>query len=221
VTEFDYRLAVLTHGRMETLSETLDSFFMNVSPSPTQVCVYADGVTPNLRAELVRARPWLDLRAGPARQGFCAATGQLWKWASESGPDYVLWLEHDHVIERPVDLVAVAKQLDADRMLAQIALMRNAVSAEEIAAGGLFELRRGAELWDRQDWGYVHRDYFTTNVSLMRRSFMAENLWETSGQPLCEGRFGIDLVQRGYRFGVLGDGTPWTKHVGVRTGIGY
>lgn len=66
-----------------------------------------------------------------------------------------------------------------------------------------------------------HRSYFTTNPSLMRRAFMAEHPWPDYPDQ-CEGRFGIDLIQAGYSFGVWGDGSPWVEHIGAaRTGFGY
>lgn len=231
---FDYRLAVLTHGRMTTLDTALASFYENVTPAPSQVCVYADGVIPSRRRDWLAqrgSRVGAELRAGPAQQGFCAATGQLWQWASAPDVPYVFWLEHDFVFLRPVDVRELAVVLDADHLLAQVALVRGPVSPEERAAGGLIESRPGEfeEMCGVYDGGFVqptdpwlrHRSFFTTNPSLMRREFMASNPWPTDGEPLCEGHYGIDLVQRGYKFAYWGGGEQWVDHVGRRTGFGY
>lgn len=227
---FDYRLAVLTHGRMGTLDAALESFFAHVTPRPSQVCVYADGVLPSMRRSWQERerRNGVELRAGPVQQGFCAATGQLWRWATEGDVPYVFWLEHDFMIERPVDLRELAAVLDADRSIAQMALVRGPVSPVEEEAGGLIESRpgefdlRAIMVADgvRVPW-LRHRSFFTTNPSLMRTDFMRENPWPVDGQAQCEGHYGIDLVQRGYEFGYWGAGEQWVDHIGVRTGIGY
>jgi hypothetical protein len=181
-------------------------------------------------------------------QGFCATTRAAWGDASGATADregvsagagehpHVFWLEHDFEITRPVDLAELAGALDSSPRLAQMALMRNAVNDQERAAGGLYESRPGeyeqrrTRFWQDErlpaaskEWTaswLEHRSYLTTNPSLMRRDFMAENPWPAY-ESECEGRFGIDLVARGYSFGVWGDGEPWCRHAGERNGFGY
>lgn len=217
-----YRLIVLTHGRSETLQATLDSFYEHVSPAPIDGFMVCDGCSPPL------SWPYRYTIPSP-RAGFCGACRIGWYEAAWPDVDFVFWLEHDFTFERDVQLYDVADVLDADPMLAQMALMRDAVNEQEKAAGGLYESRAGeyemrwgnptpGDEWAPQ-W-LEHRSYFTTNPSLMRREFMAENPWPTYPSE-CEGRFGIDLLERGYSFGVWGDGEPWVAHAGVRTGFGY
>lgn len=192
-----YRLICLTHGENhEVLARTLASFADRVQPEPT------DRV-------LIRDEP-----AG----GFCVASGRAWDAAITEGVNYVFWLEHDFIFQRHVDLRTLAEKLEADTQLAQMSLMRTASSVDEMNAGGLYELRKG-EYEERGGW-LEHRSYFTTTPSLMRRQFMVENRWPTYPSG-CEGRFGIDLLARGYTFGVWGDGQPWVEHIGQRTGFGY
>ena len=146
-------------------------------------------------------------------QGFCHATAQAWRAGAreEAGAeiDYVFYLEHDFRFVRTVDLKHLAEELDRDPSLAQMALMRNAVNAKEIAAGGLFESR---EEEYRREWTNSpyrnaaepwldHSSYFTTNPSLMTRRFMVQNPWPDYEEE-CEGKFGLDLIDRGYHFGV-------------------
>lgn len=228
----NYRLAILTHGTDGQLDRTLPSFFEYVYPHPSEIVVYHDGGMLPLR------RGWeitgytfeaMRLPGGPPK-GFCAATRQLWKAAAEPGPSLVFWLEHDFEFFRTVDLRDAATVLADNPQIAQIALMRDAVNAEEKAAGGLWELRR--EQYEfrftkddpalRVPWvpWMEHSAYFTTTPSLMLRSFMEANPWPTYGSE-CEGRFGIDLRSRGFSFGVMGQGEPWVRHVGVRSGFGY
>lgn len=220
-----YRLAVLTHDRMSTLDESLASFTANVTPQPEETFVYADGVWESLRREwAVRHRGRYLFRAGAVQRGFCAATAALWEWATEPGADYVFWLEHDFVFTRPVDLEPLASLLNIDRRLAQVSLCRGPANAIESAAGGLVESRPGEfeprDTADRLRW-LQHRSYFTTNPSLMRRDFMVENPFVDDREPNCEGRYGVDLVSRGFSFGLWGAGEPWCDHIGIRNGLGY
>lgn len=231
-----YALALLTHGDAAPLARTLSSFREMVSPDPDALVVCYDGATlygngsPKL-PPLVGAVATIVTTGKPS--GFCAATRKLWSVAAAvEDVDYVFWLEHDFEFLRPVDLRALATPLTIDPYLAQMALMRNAVNEKERAAGGLFESRRDDYVPARLEDGWedivpggdlrwlLHRSYFTTNPSLMRRSFMASRPWPEYEQQ-CEGLFGVDLVASGYAFAAWGEGEPWVSHHGVRTGFGY
>ena len=227
----NYRLAVLTHGRHDE-RPAVEAFLAHASPEPAVVDVFRD--------------------AAPQR-GFCQATARLWAISAAGAEDYVFWLEQDFRLCRAVDLRELAAVLDETNRpltdlerpiygwaeyrhgrLAQIALLRDAYSDEEKAAGGLFELRRddftpmtgyrddfdiddgmGAEYvqWLRMPW-------FTTNPSLMRRDFMAAHPFEPD-EPHCEGKFGISLAEEGFEFGTWGSGEVFCRHVGARDGFGY
>lgn len=219
MSELNYRLAVLTHGRSADLvSRALASFDAHVTPAASAgTLVYHDGPI----GDETTASNNGHIISTMKQQGFCAATADLWRYASEPGADYVFWLEHDFEFVRDVDLRDLATVLDADHTISQLSLMRDAVNERERAAGGLFESRNGAENWERHSWGYIQSDYvWTTNPALIRRAFMVDNPWPDYPDQ-CEGRFGIDLSQRGYRGGVYGDGSVYCRHVGVRDGFGY
>ena len=218
-----YLLTVLTHGPdFSYLERTLEAFAEHVTPPPTDAVLVVDGpYSPPVEA-LPGAR---RLVLGPEQVGFCVATRACWTEGAASDADYVFHLEHDFLITRPVDLHDLAVVLDANPTLAQMALIRDAVNEAEKAAGGLFESRPGQ--WELRETGGVEwleeREFFTTNPSLMRRDFMAQNPWPDGGEPYCEGRFGVGLRERGYSFGFLGRGEVWVNHVGTRsrTGHGY
>lgn len=239
-----YRLVVLTHGENHRLVwGSVAAFARHVKPAPDEAVLYVDGGSPWKAWDVIRHSPWRWTHdQSEAQQGFCRATAAAWRLATDprgEPPEYVFWLEHDFLIERDVDLRELAFVVDEHR-LAQMALMREAVNAAEKAAGGLYESRPGEyakqhawfdrfrgdpgqlstphEMYERP-W-LEHSSYFTTNPSLMRRDFMVAHPWP-GGEPECEGRYGITLREAGYRFGVWGEGEPWCRHVGVRSGFGY
>lgn len=223
----NYRLAVLTHGAGPYLTRALASFRTHVQPLPADAVLYADGMDAinHARAAIVGYDEWPWSMGGmPEPEGFCEGTRALWREAAKMSPEsllleprFVFWLEHDFTFDRGVNLNRLAEVLDAHPDLAQMSLMRQAVSQEEIEAGGLYE-SRADEFDDRGDW-LEHRSYFTTNPSLIPTPLMLERMPPPG--PECEGRFGIELVEDGLSFGVWGDGSPWVRHFGIRTGFDY
>lgn len=208
----NYLLAVLSHGRNERMMrQAIAAWHEHATPAPAEVLIHHD----------------------TGRAGFCAATAALWTKAAASDYDYVLWLEHDFLLTRPVDLRDLAVLLDSHVIdgrpnmslgdyplaVAQMALMRDAYSDEEKAAGGLFELRRAD--FQAMPNGWLRQPYFTTNPSLMRRDFMAANPFPDDGEPHCEGRFSIALREQCWSFGTWGDGSVYVNHIGRRDGSGH
>jgi hypothetical protein len=240
----NYLLVLMTHGThgpTDTLERTLASFLENVTPAPARVYLHQDGPgSPHFYREGGFPVP-LILPGGFEALGFCGATRRAWAdAASLTEHDYVFWLEHDFTFDRPVALVELAALLDGHPTLAQVSLMRGPENAAERAAGGLYEAHPEAfeartEWFDwfggppgdpetphelRERPWLDHAAYFTTTPSLMTRGFMAENPWPVYPSE-CEGRFGLDLVGRGYRFAVWGSGEHWVTHIGTRSGFGY
>lgn len=231
----NYRLVILTHGthrKDDSLERTLYSFMENVQPAPALTYLHQDGAgAPRFGGGFPTP---ITIAGEPTPVGFCEATRRCWAAAAAGEQEHVFWLEHDFEFTRPVDLSELACVVEHDRAIAQVALMRDAANDAERDAGGLFELRRDeyrypempATAPTRSDvavriFRYLeHRSYFTTTPSLMRREFMAENPWPDYAEQ-CEGRFGIDLAERGYRYAVWGDGEPWVRHIGERSGFGY
>lgn len=216
-----YRLAVLTHGDATTLGHTLFSFDAKVRPAPQETVLVIDGPTPAGMAEVADEEERFSLiQSLDPQEGFCGATARLWDLAGRVETEFVFWLEADFIFEREVDLTEMAEVLENPN-LAQIALLRGPVNNDERQHGGVVHHHRarGATFTEHETW-LEHTSYFTTNPSLMTIGFMRENPWP-SYPAQCEGRFGIDLHARGYRFGIFGDGEPWVEHIGVRSGFGY
>ena len=212
-----YLLAMLSHGYpySATAEETLRSLSQAIDRPPDFAVYYHDG--PGVAFVAKEASEYQAVSGG-AQIGFCGATRALWTQAARAATDrgisYVLWVEHDFRFLRPFrvrDLVLVLR----DAQIAQVSLMREPTGREAKEGGVL----RGAFVAD--DGYVVHSRYFTTNPSLMRTSFMRQNPFPDFDAE-CEGRFGLDLVDRGYRFAVAGDGVDaWVEHFGTRNGFGY
>ena len=220
MTELNYRLAVLTHGPDSDshVARALAAFREHVTPMPEAITIHRD-----------------------SGLGFCGATAKLWAAMVETGNEYVFWLEHDFLVARPVDLRDLAAVLEAEPKLAQLALMRDAYSDEEKAAGGLFEYRtRLGDYRTRRHYVYeddldagdqmgrevgqhpwLEQSFFTTNPSLMRRDFMAAHPFPDDGEPHCEGRFSIALREQCWSFGTWGEGSVYVNHIGRRDGSGH
>lgn len=210
-----YTLALLTYGDAPTLSDCVHFLAKRIRPRPTSLLCVIDG--PGRLPPIEPLGPW-QIEQSAQQEGFCAATQRMWKLASQSKHPYVFYLENDFILLRQLDLQPLANVLDCNPMLGQMQLMRTAVNRKELSAGGLFESRPG-EYKSRGDW-LEQKSYVTTNPSLMRTSFLANNPFDEAVSD-CEGIFGTKLVAAGYSFGVWGDGSPWVRHVGRRQGFGY
>lgn len=221
-----YRLVVTTDGRPHVLERTLTALWTRVTPRPAEIAVVDDSGTVEYRRYLeallpTLAIPW-RLTWHPARLGFCAAVTDAWKLATGPGVPFVFWLEDDIEIVRGIDLGDLAHVLTKEPKIAQMGLMRQPVNEQEKKAGSLFALYRdrydqrgvGTKAWLRSTTN------FTTTSSLMRREFMVEQPWPGYDKD-CEGRYSIDLLGKGYTFGVWGTGEAWVNHFGERSGTGY
>jgi len=213
-----YCLALLTHGEAPELGRCLDSFARNMFPPPVDLRCYIDG--DGSMPPPGKYRPWI-LRRAEGQQGFCRATQGLWEWASETDAEYVLWLENDFELLRPFNLELPAALLSSDESVAQVQLLRESVNIEEQKAGGVIQKhrQRGDAFIDHDGW-VQHSAFLTTNPSLLRTKFMAENPWPNY-ESECEGRFSRDLVERGYTFAIWDGTAPIVRHVGKRRGFGY
>ena len=196
-----YRLIVLTHGRSETLSETLATFHELVTPAPLYKTVFHDD----------------------GSLGFCRSCREAWTEAAKDlRVQHVFWLEHDFRFLRPVDLTELASVLDEQPQVAQMALMRDSIDDAERKAGGVYRFHKwdGVEHSHRYRW-LEHSSNLTTNPSLMRRQFMADNPWPIYRSG-CEGKFSANLRRRGYMFGTWDLGEVYVEHTGaLRTGHSY
>ena len=218
-----YRLAVLTHGQMKTLPQTLESFDEWVTQPPTEQVLVVDGSA--LGMDEIVMTDWGSrfntVRMLIPQQGFCGATSQLWELAREPGVDFIFWLEADFIFKRLIHVERMAEILEEHSHIKQVSLLRNAVNDEEKRAGGLVPAH--PDWWERHlaPWAHMTQTaYWTTNPALMSRHFMLKNDWPEG--PFCEGKFTHQVRAADFRnrFAVLGLGNEWMDHIGHRDGSG-
>jgi hypothetical protein len=242
-----YRLVVLTHGDSAPLARTLSSFGEMVSPAPNDVIVGIDAEDTAAAERIVhdallgwpREKAVGAITISLGGHGCCVAVGALWRFARRPGHDYVFWLEHDFLFERPVDLRELAAVLDAQPHVAEMTLVRQAVGTEPdpggfIATGpGWYhprETRIEGQGWpgdvpigavERTAPWLEHRRNFSLNPSLIRRDFIERNDWPAGAG--CEHVFSAQVVEADPEatFGLWGDGEPWVSHFGEHDGHGY
>ncbi|MEX5637404.1 hypothetical protein [Parafrankia sp. FMc2] len=227
----------MTDGREELLARTVRSVVWdgNLSGPIHRWFLHDDSGDEILRARLANRWPRLNqLNDGDSpRRGFDGAITHAWSWLAQVDDiDFVFHLEDDFLLNRPVDLRAMAEVLTARPYLAQLALRRQPWNDAERAAGGIVEQHPGdyAQMTDGQHTWLEHRRFFTTNPSLYRRELCAAG-WPAGAES--EGRFGLGLLRDGLPWGVPGpdirfgfwgsrQSGEWVEHIGVqRAGVGY
>lgn len=219
----DITLMVVTDGRRECLEQTLATFYWHIDPTHIGRRVVVNDC-PDPAYE-----KWLDtlgfdhhVRPLGQRRGFAGAIAAGWNAIGDT--DFVFHLEDDFLMNRDIDLAALAGVLDRNPHLAQMALRRQPWNETEAAAGGVVEVMPDAyqDCTDGTHHWLEHRVFFTTNPSLYRRSLVDR------GWPLVEHSEGIFshhlFADPDLRSGYWGRRTdkPWVHHIGVmRAGVGF
>lgn len=149
-----------------------------------------------------------------------------------AGVEYAMLWEEDFLLQRAVNLGDMARIMDANPVLAQLNLQRQAVYGVERRFGYMeSHMRRGYGLSIRETDGipWVYRERpFTTNPGMIRRPVLSRP-WPS--RETCDGVDGgaepamsLALEADGWRFGWYG---AWnrrqTLHIGAerKTGAGY
>lgn len=157
--------------------------------------------------------------------GFAGAIAEGWRQVRETGAAFVLHAEMDFTYNAPVPVDRMIAVLRRHPNIVQVALKRQAVNAEERAAGGIVELHPD-DFHQRHDAGDVftwHRRFFTTNPSVYHAALCAQG-WPQV--PESEGIFSHRLFDHdpdacSVFWGAKFD-PPAVEHIGaVRAGTGY
>lgn len=157
--------------------------------------------------------------------GFAGAIAEGWRRIrEETDAEWVFHAEDDFTYNVPVPLDRMIAVLARTPHLIQMALKRQAVNAEEIAAGGLIEACPDdfTQVTDTGDVWTEHRRWFTTNPSVYPAALCAQG-WPQEKHS--EGTFTHRLlVDPEVRFGIWGAKVdpPLVTHIGQeRAGHGY
>jgi hypothetical protein len=207
--------------RLGYLERSLSSLEASLTGPVEQRVVYSDWpdeVVPRVREIAERHGFYV---AGSGHHGYVGSTQRLWKYiVGRVKSDFVFLAEDDFLYLEPVDLVPMMGVLAKSPSLRQIALLREAAYPKEKEPGDHI---LG---WDRSSFtqrGNVleHRNFWTMNPSLIRRSLVTRYPWPAGNSS--ERLFG-DLVLKDpdAAVGFWGTGEPWITHIGeTRAGGPY
>lgn len=228
IAEGTVLLLVMTDGRRDCIEQTIPSALDNLLGQTGGRIIYDDSGDDSYRW-------WLAERFGPdgfevihhpaGRQGFGGAIRAAWRHVALRHESFVFHLEDDFVFNRPVPLGSMMEIMEAAPRLAQLALRRQPWNDNERAAGGIIEQHPDAYA-DRsccQEHAWLeHRQFFTTNPSLYRRSLCLGG-WPDADHS--EGVFSHQLFEDPeLRCGFWGarESGEWVTHIGhQRAGTGY
>lgn len=203
--------------RSRYLRESMASLAEHVTGQFTQRVIYSDW-GPAHRAELDDlAAEYGFYVVGPRTHlGYPGAMQELWGYLDRRvRAEFVFAVEDDFRYEKPVDLGPMVDTLREQPHLRQIALLRAAAYPREFEAGGVIEsLKTPVELRNHRPYPFLeHRDHWTANPSLFRRS-LVKNPWP--GGENTERRFGDALLRdKEAAFAYWGSGEPWITHIGT------
>ncbi len=203
------------------LRQTLASFTEQVHGPIVQRVIYDCWGDTEIRAELQELGAEHGFYVvGPAvRPDFTGSMVAMWRYlAKRAKGDYIFQIEDDFVFEREVDLEPMIATLTDDDHLVQVALLRDACYPDERETGGILGWPLPAFTF-RDGW-FEHRQFWTNNPSLFRRSLTAVP-WPVGHHS--ETLFGeMVFKDPAARAAFWGDGTNWIRHIGeVRAGAGY
>lgn len=207
----------MTDGRRQYIHETITSAYTKLNGSITEKWMHDDSGDETNRQWLREQFPdFIQVGEGP-RKGFGGAYSFAWKTlAARSQADYVFGLEDDFTFNREIPLEAMAKKLDDNPHVYQMALRRQAWNDEEKAAGGVIE--RWPHNFQQEDGWISHKMFFTTNPSLYRMSLIQTRTYPDVKDA--EGHFCISILNSDPKaqFGYWGEkiDAPWVEHTGVK-----
>lgn len=226
---------IVTDGRRHCVDATIRSAVANLTGDIERWWVYCDSEDRAFRqwlAEFVAEDGPIDtvFWHPDGRQGFAGAIRYAWQTVLADSPaTHLFHLEDDFTFNRPVNVDDMAKVLDTHPHLAQLALRRQPWNDIERAAGGVVEVNPDAYqevLMANSDRMYSwleHREFWTTNPSLIRTEFIGDHPWPLG--PRSEGVYSLSLAaDPDLRFGYWGsrESGEWVHHIGNdRVGTGY
>jgi hypothetical protein len=217
-------VVVISAGRQDYIAATIDSFNQHVHGKIVRRTIQDDSGNERFSRWLHKVYPDWDIHTTPGKLGYTGAMRSIWEYESQQngqGSPFIFHLEEDFTFDRDVDLDDLISVLEYDESLAQVALLRHAWAPAEKRVGGIIQERPDTyEHLLADGIPYLrHRNFWTTNPCVYRRSLIDDGWPDTRGS---EQTFGRSQWSKGRFAAFIGDGEPWVTHIGdVRVGIGY
>lgn len=218
-------LLVITNGRRGCLERTIASIEQHIRPGFTDRLICDDSGSDAYAGWLREAFPAYRIDAH-RHLGHGPAVARAFQLASRMDADWVFVCEDDMEYQQPIDLAAMAAEMDDNPDLSQMILRRQAWFPAEVEAGGMIERFDPSLFSERSQNGTTwieHRQFWSISSNLVRRSFLARHRWPAV--PNSEHRFSRQLFRDArVTAGIWGARTdpPRVLHIGTeRTGSGY
>lgn len=219
-------MMAVTNGRRECIDRSVDAALANLHGLPWErILICDDSGDPTYRDWLRQRFPsdLVTVTGEGEALGFAPAVRRAIDTACSIKAEHIFWLEDDFIIQRPVDMGAMARVLSTRSGLSQMLLKRQPWWSNEVKAGGIIEANpeRFTQCSNMAGDRWVEHDSYWCNPHLVRTAFLREHHWPTGDWS--EGRFGAQLREEGWNGGIWGDldTPPYVEHVGVRSGFGY
>lgn len=221
---FTAGLIIITNGRRDCIETTVASLERQATPAFTERLICDDSGDPEYAAWLKRTFPSFFVYAHP-HVGHGPAVAYAFRRAAQMGTPWVFFCEDDYEFNRPLDLEAMSRAMIANPAVTQMVVRRQGWFPAEVAAGGMIERFDPVLFTERGQDGTTwieHRQFYSLNPHLTRRSFIAAHPWPAI--PNSEHHFGRRLFSRpAVSAGIWGAKAdePWARHFGDRVGSGY
>jgi hypothetical protein len=217
-------LVIITNGRKDCIQSTVASIEARVKPAFTEKIICDDSGDAEYVEWLKRTFPGFVVYGHP-HLGHGPAVAYAFRRAAAMPADWVFFSEDDFEFTRDVDLEALANEMRAKPSVTQMVIRRQAWFPSEVEAGGMIERFDPALFTEHSQNGsswIEHRQFYSLNPHLTRRSFIAAHPWPA--RPNSEHHFGLSLFRAsGVTAGIWGAkaDAPWARHFGERVGSGY
>lgn len=207
---------VMTDGRMEYMRKTIAGLTQLDGPINSWI-IHDDSGSPVYREWMQYEFPDYEIFSTPGRSGFAGAYHSAWKLLRQRNPEWVFSTEDDFVMDKRVPLLDMMVPLKDPRVV-QMALLRQPWNDKERECGGVIQCNPESYI-NHGDW-LSHRNFFTTNPSLMHGSMMQKYEWPLVDHS--EGIFSHQLFNGTENVSGYWKGTQWCTHIGhERVGHGY
>jgi len=214
-------LLVITNGRKAYLERTLASLAERLSYSKfSRLVIVDDSGHEDYREWLTENYSAFELYLHPTNLGLSASIATGWE-ALFGDVDYIFHLEEDFTFNADIPLDDMVKILDSDLSLAQVALLRQPVNEQEIAAGGIVE--QNPDIYTERETSGIkwlqHTNLFTLNPCLYPHDTI-ENEWLRGWG---EREFTDMILKNGDTFAYYGERgiAPLVHHIGEHRTAGW